>query len=187
MPLKSFEVCTNIKDDGGYTSANAEQLVYLKTRKVLLHQPVIYSNQLLELMNDNSLYKMRPHPTFFHCKLFHFCHNMVERTIAVFILWPYYCWLWNVIFALMTWCFFCIFSSGHEVWCLHPLTGDTGPKWRSMTLFLPGLTSPRLSPPRYCKRCWLCVDFVHFYYYFLNSGQRGLKASLRSLELNIFF
>lgn len=45
----------------------------------------------------------------------------------------------------------CIVSSGHEVWCLHPLTGDTGPKWRSMTLFLPGLTSPRLSPPRYCN------------------------------------
>lgn len=38
-------------------------------------------------------------------------------------------------------------GSGHEVWCLHPLTGDTGPKWRSMTLFLPGLTSPHLSPP----------------------------------------
>ena len=37
---------------------------------------------------------------------------------------------------------------GHEVWCLDPLTGNTGPKWRSMTLSLPGLTSPRPSLPR---------------------------------------
>lgn len=36
---------------------------------------------------------------------------------------------------------------GHEVWCLILLKGDTGPKWRSMTLFLPGLTSQHHSQP----------------------------------------
>lgn len=43
---------------------------------------------------------------------------------------------------------FLLSDPGHEVWCLDPLTGNTGPKWRSMTLSLPGLTSPRPSLPR---------------------------------------
>lgn len=48
-----------------------------------------------------------------------------------------------------------LLDPGHEVWCLDPLTGNTGPKWRSMTLSLPGLTSPRPSLPR----C-VCVLYV---------------------------
>lgn len=52
---------------------------------------------------------------------------------------------------------FCLSDPGHEVWCLDPLTGNTGPKWRSMTLSLPGLTSPHPSLPRCVYlQVWVC-------------------------------
>lgn len=54
-----------------------------------------------------------------------------------------------------------LLDPGHEVWCLNPLTGNTGPKWRSMTLSLPGLTSPHPSLPRYvCDYVLNCVQFT---------------------------
>lgn len=63
-------------------------------------------------------------------------------------------------------CSFLLLDPGHEVWCLDPLTGNTGPKWRSMTLSLPGLTSPRPSLPRCVYVCvhrvciWVCAVWL---------------------------
>lgn len=72
-------------------------------------------------------------------------YNM--KSFSTFPLLFVYAKLWEV---WIRWqgMFFSFTDPGHEVWCLILLKGDTGPKWRSMTLFLPGLISQHHSQPR---------------------------------------